>query len=286
MLSWYGLALYENLCRCTLLFFYYRFRVLLTLADSRNLTLALYGLLAVSVACPRRRYLGYGGRWNLFDIAVVAVAAVEEILKLISGKRVDSNLTSLRLLRILKIARVIRVVRVVRLFRELRIMFMSIISTLRTLCWSFVCVLLIMSVVAAYIAAAASEYVAVEGEDEEDTMYFGSMPRTMISLFQANTNGIDWRNLSDVLGRASKIAQAMLFAYISVMVYLVMNILTGICVTTANKSAEDDLDYTIHQELAKRNNVVENLKIILYGDDECNNGNIQWHELQRHHKSC
>merc|ERR1712008_50862 len=206
----------------------------------------------------------------------------EEILKLISARRLDSNLTSLRFLRMLKITRVIRIVRVIRLFRELRIMFMSIVSTVRTMCWSIVCVLLIMSVVAAYVASAASDYVAAEGEDLEITQYFGSMPRTMSSLFQATTNGIDWRNLSEVLGRASRIAQALLFGYISIMVYAVMNILTGICVTTANKAAEDDLDYSIHQELAKSNNVFTNLRTILYGDDEYHSGNLQWCDLERH----
>lgn len=222
------------------------------------------------------------GRWNLFDATVVALAAFEEILKLFSEGSLSSNLTSLRLLRILKITRVIRIVRVIRMFRELRIMFMSIISTMRTLCWSIVCVLLIMSVVAAYIATAASDYVALEGGDPEVKKYFGSMMGTMMSLFQATTAGIDWRILSEVLGRTSKASQAMLLAYISIMVYAVMNILTGICVTTANKAADDDLDYTIHQERVKRHSIVTNLKRILDSDHEHHSGELQWSELQRH----
>lgn len=159
-------------------------------------------------------------------------------------------------------------------------MFMSIIFTIRTLCWSIICVLLIMSVVAAYLATAVSEFIAEEGEDPEATKYFGSMLRAMISLFQATTGGVDWRILSEILARASLVAEAMLYMYISVMAYAVMNILTGICVTTANKAAEDDLEYTIHQELTKRNSVITNLKRILTGDS--NNTYITWPQLRDH----
>jgi len=102
MFSWYGLALYENLCRCTL--FYYRFRVLLTLADSRNLTLALYGLLAVSVACPIRRYLGYGGAWNIFDTALVAVSLYSNMMSLLllDGSASAGAVQTLRIFRVVR----------------------------------------------------------------------------------------------------------------------------------------------------------------------------------------
>merc|ERR1712151_1321790 len=74
----------------------------------------------------------------------------------------------------------------------------------------------------------------------------------------------------------------MLVVYIIIMLYVVMNILIGIVVTTANKAADDDLDYTIHEELVQRNNVVETLKRILHGDMEHHSDDIQWSELQVH----
>jgi hypothetical protein len=108
----------------------------------------------------------------------------------------------------------------------------------------------------------------------------------MMSLFQATTAGVDWRVLSEVLGRASETSQAMLLAYISIMVYAVMNILTGICVTTANKAADDDLDYTIHEEITKQKSIVANLKRILSDDagpKSCwRSRQLDWPELQRY----
>jgi len=132
MFSWYGLALYENLCRCTL--FHYRFRVLLTLADSRNLTLALYGLLAVSVACPRRRYLGYGGMWNLFDALLVLVSILDTVLNNMSING-TSDLAAARMVRLVRFVRLIRLARAVRAIHSLRLFISSIVASGISLIW-------------------------------------------------------------------------------------------------------------------------------------------------------
>jgi len=224
-------------------------------------------------------FWGSEWRWNLFDVAVVATSCVEEILKLMSSNNWGAKVPSMR---IVKITRVIRIVRVIRAFRELRIMFTSIVCTLRTVFWSLVCVLLLMSSVAAYIAIAASDHIAEVGEDPEVTEYFGSMALVMESLFQATSNGLDWRTLSAILSRVSVVAQFMLYGFISLMMYAVLNILTGLCLATATKAADDDLEYIIHEELQQENSVVVKLRRILHGDDSCRTDYIEWEQLQEY----
>merc|ERR1719215_1553139 len=105
------------------------------------------------------------------------------------------------------------------------------------------------------------------------------MAQVMESLFQATSNGLDWRTLSEILSRVSVVAQLMLYAFISLMMYAVMNILTGLCLATASKAADDDLEYTIHEELQQENSVVAKLRRILHGGDGVHTDYIEWEQL-------
>jgi len=202
-------------------------------------------------------------KWNCFDVVIVLTAAFELVMEWVAAEFASSlNATSLRLLRIIKIARLIRVIRVVRVFRELRIMVMSIVSTLRTLLWSLVCVLLIMSGIGSYLAWVVADYLATDGvSDSEVKKHFGSVPRIMISLFQAISGGVDWSDYSELLCRISFTACGIFYAYISMMIFAIMNILTGICVNNANKAADDDMDLCTEDML--KNEDVANLRKIL-----------------------
>merc|ERR1719458_1810771 len=87
------------------------------------------------------------------------------------------------------------------------------------------------------------------------------MPQIMSSLFQATTAGVDWRILSDLLAEHSEVTRLVFYGYISMMVYAIMNILTGICVNNANKAADDDMDICTEDML--KNEDVANLRKIL-----------------------
>jgi hypothetical protein len=246
---------------------------------SETVFFAIFAIeLAMRLLVYRRAFFsGEDVRWNIFDSIVVITAAIEESVKLISVDKFDSNLTFLRLMRIVKITRVVRIIRIVKVFRELRIMVMSIISTLRTLFWSIVCIFIFMSAFGVYLATAAADHQAKEGSDEEMDMYFGSMHKVVVSLFQATTGGIDWHILSDILRRISEFTCIMLYGYISMMVYAIMNILTGICVNNANKAADDDME--LSWDLAKHTSAVSILRKTLLEDTD---GTITWKQLQRH----
>merc|ERR550532_2540751 len=99
-------------------------------------------------------------------------------MKFLAQKRaMNTNLAFLRAMWLIKITRIIRIVRVVKIFRELRIMALSIFSTMITLFWSIVCLVMIMSTFAVFFATAVSEYQADHGPDEDMVALFGSMSR-------------------------------------------------------------------------------------------------------------
>merc|ERR1712008_322086 len=122
-----------------------------------------------------------------FDAVIVFAALVELGTDYLVQDKQSLNMTWLRLLRIIKISRLVRIIRVVRIFRELRVMVLSIVSTMRTLLWSLVCVLLLMSGIGSYFAWVIADYLASDGGPNDNVKeHFGSIPRIMISLFKAD----------------------------------------------------------------------------------------------------
>jgi len=239
-------------------------------------------LLRVSVwRC--RFFRGPDWAWNLFDTVVVVIAGMEEIVKL--AARGNNALSTVMAMRIVKLPRMVQIIRLVKLFRELRILMMSIFSTLWTLFWSIICLFLIIFMFGVYIANVIADYQAEAGKDPDMTKYFGSMPDVMLSLFQATTGGLDWRELSNLILRASKFGFVVFLGYISMMVYAIMNVITGVCINNVNKAAEDEFDNSVHEELSKPDPVVATLRKLLrsgHGDDKRACDTITWPELEQH----
>merc|ERR1719362_861968 len=103
-----------------------------------------------------------------------------------------------------------------------------------------------------YFLTVVSDYQATHGIDPQLEIYFGSLQTMVLTLFQVTTGGFDWREICDLLMAFSPASVVVLCIYVSMMEYAIMNILTGICCHTANKTAEDDFDITISEERSRQ----------------------------------
>merc|ERR1719210_553365 len=73
--------------------------------------------------------------------------------------------------------------------------------------------------------------------------YFGSLFRTILTLYQAMTGGIDWDGLADPLMAEMGALMGFMFAtYIAFALLALMNIVTGVFVQTALQSAQAEED--------------------------------------------
>jgi hypothetical protein len=229
-------------------------------------------------------FCGNEWQWNWFDFGLVLVAGLEEIMNRITmTESVEARqVTILRVLRATKLTKIVRMIRIFKFFRELRIMVVSIIATVRTLFWAIVCLVMIMSAFAVYFITVVSEYQAKQGAHQKYQAFFGSMITTMITLFQAITGGFDWGEMSDLLWSISPMASWVLFVYISMMQYAILNILTGICCSTASKTADDDLEVSRKEEDLRNDGVAAKLKRFLHAADLEGTGTISWGHLEKH----
>eukprot|EP00913_Durusdinium_trenchii_P017499 g16443.t1 len=101
----------------------------------------------------RRFYCGPDWKWALFDTVVVSLQLFDEIITLAVGD--DSaagsqgNLGFMRVVRVLRLLRILRLVRILQFVNELRTMVMSVASSMRSLVWTLVLMLLMMYIIGA-----------------------------------------------------------------------------------------------------------------------------------------
>lgn len=184
----------------------------------------------------------WGWGWNVFDLTLIITQIIEEIF----DKDNVSSTFLLRLTRGLKTLRVLRVVHVMRAAQELRLLVCCIVHSARSFYWSTVLILLMV-----YIFAVPFAQVVLLWRLDDDTpastegfgrlgLWYGSVPRSGLSLFQGLTGGVDWNDLVDPLVEyISPWMGALFFLYISFALLGVMNVVTATFVQNANERAAE-----------------------------------------------
>jgi hypothetical protein len=230
-------------------------------------------------------------RWNVFDSVIVAHALMEEVVKYVieppAAAKKLSGLTILRVLRLLKIVRVLRVIRMFRFFRELRIMGLEIASTFRSLFWTLVLMLMVMYVFGIHITTEVLNHEMSCGsestcESEELHPLFGSLTRTIVTLYQSVLGGLDWGQVSDSLARMSWYTSAVFIVYVTFVIFAIMNIITGLFVEQAKKATEQDIEHVLSQTLDQDTEHADRLEQIFRDADADNNGQVTWTEMRSH----
>jgi len=223
---------------------------------------ALFSLeLGLRLVAYRLRFFRMPGwEWNVFDCIVLLMQLVETILADVyaraAGPAMPTNFSFIRLLRVLRLVRVIRVIRVLRLIGELRTIVTSIISSLKFLAWTIVLLCFIIYLVGIYFTQLVADQREEEGTlptsgdpsegEERDPLqrYFGGLGRTVLTLFQCITGGVDWGEVLDPLAVQVSPWIAVIFClYIAFAVLAMLNVVTGVVVESSILSAKADKDF-------------------------------------------
>jgi len=199
--------------------------------------------------------------WNWFDFALVAMQLVEVIGMYAAGHEFSaedrdvsspgSNLSFFRLLRIVRCCRVFRLVRLVRFLQELLTISCSIMNSIRSLFWTMIFMLLMMYITGIFFTQLAiGTRIEYRDAHDEDTIaidyWFGSLFRVMLTLYQAVMGGVDWDAVvSPLMNKITPFIAPFFGMYIAFAVLAVMNVITGMFVDSALKSAgrQNDKDF-------------------------------------------
>lgn len=193
-----------------------------------------------------RFFTMHGCAWNILDFFLNAVQIFEEIVALVflslDNAQTVVNSGVMRTVRILRGIKVMRLVRTVRFAEELQLIVSCLILSVRT----FLCVvsLLFMWIYVMAIYTTQAVYVHrlenSSGSGDEDLVrWWGNIPTSMLSLFQALSGGVDWNDISKPLSEhISPWFGYLLVVFIAYCFLALLNVTTGTFVEAVSRQAE------------------------------------------------
>jgi hypothetical protein len=231
--------------------------------------------------------------WNCFDAILVLLSIIEEIVALVSAGKLG-GVSAIRLLRILRLIRVIRVVRVMRFFRDLRVLVHGIASSLKSLVWCAALLLVYMYIFSILLMQAVIEeyishrhdpeggFVGPYGDHADQINYnFNSCWRSVYTLYQAISGGVDWGEVVEPLNAISPLLTILFSLYIAFAIFCVLNIVTGVFVENAHKIVNDE-EHMIMEDLASRRQWFEEVLQVFKAADKDESGELSFEEFQKH----
>lgn len=206
--------------------------------------------------------------WNIFDVIIVALSALETGTSFLASSPTGTSQVSpshLRFMRPIRLARALRGVRVMRLFRY--------VGALRTLLLSDYCR-------DQAIVETGDLNASPECSNLTYSRLWSSVPEAMLTLFMAISGGIDWDDALIPLQEVSPVAVAALLLYIVITVFTVVNVVTGVFCNTAIESAAADKDIAVMKQMRKHAAQVQVLKNVFREIDEKSNKSITMEDLE------
>eukprot|EP00929_Paragymnodinium_shiwhaense_P071906 TRINITY_DN36514_c0_g1_i1.p1 TRINITY_DN36514_c0_g1~~TRINITY_DN36514_c0_g1_i1.p1 ORF type:complete len:776 (+),score=165.94 TRINITY_DN36514_c0_g1_i1:78-2330(+) len=202
-------------------------------------------------------FRGDNSNWNLMDLFIVVASSANLIADIIMSTEQDqqslSGLTLLRAIRIFRLLRVMKIIRVMRFFHALRVLLSAIFSTLKSCVWALMLLSLVMyifSVAFTYGTAMYMDLEYVEGTPlPQARQHFGSIPRSIYTLFMSICGGISWVEPSSTLSEIGDIYVFMFIVYISFTYFAVLNVINGLFCQQAIESAMSESEEMLRKKV-------------------------------------
>jgi len=229
--------------------------------------------------------------WNIFDCLVVCTALFEAVvgLFLANSPREAESISILRMLRIIRILRLMRIIRVFRFFRELRMMVTSIVGCVKSLMWAVVLLLVMLYMFGVFFTQGVTSYCiehdkCASAEFEKHLSFYGSVPRSIYTLYKAMSGGVDWGDPAEPLSDVGGIYVLFYIFFITFATIAIMNIVTGVFVEVAMTAAQSDRDAMIQDKAFKKEMYVKSMQDIFHEIDDDGDGIVTLDELERNIK--
>jgi len=225
--------------------------------------------------------------WNVLDTLIVVISAVEVGLDL----QTDSGTTNFGYVRMIRIARTVRILRIVRImkyFRSLRILIYSVLNTLRSLMWTLLLLVIILYVFGLIFTQSTTQYrldeMAKSNEASSSNQllcrYFGTLFRSIFTLFKCITGGLSWEQAVDPLSITHPLMVVFFLVYIAFTYFAVLNVVTGVFCQTAIESANADQDMVIQAQVAMKNQYIKKLEKLFRSIDIHDTGLLTFNEFE------
>ena len=231
--------------------------------------------------------LRLGGIWNFVDLSLVCVSVTDILMQHFIGPCGQStNLRLLSSLRILRLVRLVRLVRVFRSFRELWLIVSALMSSMETLAWVGVLLVGLLYVAGIFVTSQVGHSDQFSGPSYDGSIwpkdtYFGSVPRSMLTLWQVATLD-DWAEgvARHVIFRQPFMALFFIL-FILMTTFGVFNILVGVIVENTKGLASSEARH--HEErlqAEEKRSAIQALRRVFELSDSDKSGTLSRQEFQ------
>jgi len=227
----------------------------------------------------REFFCGPERLWNIFDFVIVGLSLLETAMEFLTQAFFDAgemNSSHLRVMRFARLARALRGVRVIRLLRyisSLRTIVFSIVSTMSSLLWTLVLLVMLFYCFGVFITQLVTDHCRYQDGladcPQDLTKFWASVGDSMLTLYLSITGGLSWEEALRPLQKVNPLAVISLLVYITITIFAVLNVVTGVFCNTAIESARADKDIAIMKQMHKHEAQVQSLREIF---NEIDNG--------------
>lgn len=220
--------------------------------------------------------------WNWLDFVCVLGSIVDVwLIPLFSGGDAPA-LRSLSILRMLRLVRVVRLLRLFKMFEDLHIIISSFAASLKSIFWVAILVFLgmfICSILTTQLIGQNSYFADVKIEGDDITTRFGTVPKSMFSLFELLLLE-GWNAVGRPLIQRSPFMILFFLVFIMVFTFGLLNMIVGMVVEqTIEHSKMNDLAIQKQNEQEMKN-MVMSFKDFFETADTDGNGELTYEEFQ------
>jgi len=242
--------------------------------------------LCLRLAAERSLFIfGPDVRWNILDSLLVISSIVDLGVNGMEGGAV-SNMTTARILRIVRFIRLFRMAHAVRECTSFRVVVLGILESMMSLYWCFIIVGFIIYMYAVFFMHGVTEYFRSVGGMREDDIslqlqfYWGSMRKSMITLFMVISGGVDWVDAMKPLGEIHWFYEQVFLFYIFFMFFAVLNVVIGTFVATTSEIQSKDRETVVKNELNRFESYAKKIKEFFHEADTDKSGRLTWEEFE------
>jgi len=224
-------------------------------------------------------------KWNNFDLVLVFFSLQDVVLSHLVSEDSSGNLAFMRIFRLMKVAKILRTFRVMRVFRELATILESFKTSFVSLFWCFVMLAFLLYIFALIIIQGMAGVLLLKADELNDEEVkqihdvFGSVPQTMLSLYQAVTGGDDWANFYRVVQLTGQFYCVTFLFFTFFFQFALFNILTGVFVEKAVLASQPDRDDLILEQRKKHRKAVQEFRKLCRSVDTDRSGAISYNEF-------
>eukprot|EP00931_Biecheleriopsis_adriatica_P009685 TRINITY_DN110759_c0_g1_i1.p1 TRINITY_DN110759_c0_g1~~TRINITY_DN110759_c0_g1_i1.p1 ORF type:complete len:586 (-),score=122.55 TRINITY_DN110759_c0_g1_i1:43-1800(-) len=217
--------------------------------------------------------------WNVFDCFVVLGSIVDGILSFTDS---SMNVSALRIVRMARLMKILRVFRVVRFFTDLRVMVSGIILSAKTLIWALALLTITLFSLAVCVLQILRPYLSSSKNSENIAVLvdlYGSMFKSLYTLFQAVSGGVDWGDVASPLFNVDPLLGVIFCIYMCFALFCVLNVMTGVFVENASKTAMLDEEMVLMEEMRARKEHIDTVFKVFQETDKDGSGDIAFEEF-------